>query len=136
NMLYQIDFLDKRMHQLMQSNEKNILSIAQDQEQMRLSVNDLYSRFPEFYDFLGKEKYYATMESFNKYIGTGEVDIRSLHNEFLIPLFKEVQQMQESDQNRIAMQGDLLILIRSCTSRIEHFKVNNINYAEEGAMKN
>ncbi|RZF62200.1 hypothetical protein [Sphingobacterium corticibacterium] len=134
-MFYQIDFLDKRMHQLMQSNEKNIMSIAQDQEQMRLSVDDLYSRFPEFYDFLGKEKYYQMMESFNKYIGTGEVDIRSLHNEFLIPLFKEVQQMQESDQNRIAMQGQLIILIRNCTSRIEHLKVNNINYAEEEAMK-
>lgn len=135
SMLYQIDFLDKRMDQLMQSNETNIMSIAQDQEQMRLSVDDLYSRFHEFYDFLGKEKYYATMESFNKYIGTGEVDIRSLHNEFLIPLFKEVQQMQESDQDRIAMQGKLLIFIRSCTSRIEHLRVNNINYASEEALK-
>lgn len=135
NMLYQIDFLDKRMHQLMQSNETNIMSIAQDQEQMRLSVNDLYSRFHEFYDFVGKGKYYETMKSFNKYIGTGEVDIRSLQNDFLIPLFNEVKEMQESEQGRIAMQGQLIILIRNCTSRIEHLRVNNINYAKEEALK-
>lgn len=134
-MLYQVDFLDKRMHQLMQSNEKNIMSIAQDQEQMRLSVDDLYSRFHEFYDFVGKEKYYQTMENFNKYIGSGEVDIRSLQKDFLIPLFKEVKEMQESDQVRLDLQGQLIIFIRNCTSRIEHLKVNNINYANEEALK-
>lgn len=133
-MLYQIDYLDKRMTQLMESNERNINSLAIDFEQMRLSVNELYARFSEFYDLLGEVKYLQIMEQFNTYIGTGEADIRSLQTEFLIPLFNEIKRMTVDIQYR-EKQGQLLVLIRNCTSRIGHIAVNNLNYAERDALK-
>lgn len=127
-LLNQIDFLDKRMRQLHEANEGNIKYLANDLEFMRIAVDDLYSRFHILLPLIGEVRYLQIMTKFNEYIGTGEVDIRSLQNDFMIPLFKEVRALSPQEEN-VEAQAQLIILIRNVTSRIEHIKINNENYA-------
>lgn len=132
-LLNQIDFLDKRMRQLHEANEGNIKNLANDLEIMRIAVDDLYSRFHILLPLVGDVRYSQLMIKFNEYIGTGEVDVKSLQNDFMVLLFKEVRALSPSEGNEEA-QAQLIILIRNVTSRIEHIKVNNENYAKSDPL--
>lgn len=134
SLLYSVDFLDKRMTQIMVANESNVATLVERFGLMRNYVNELYSRFASFYDLLGKDEYFIIMTQFNTYIGTGEVDVRSLQEDFLVPLFKKIKELQV-DKKYIVDQGNLISLIRSATTHIEHLKKNHLNYVNNESLQ-
>lgn len=132
NFFYQIDFLEKSLEEQLTANIKNIESLAVDQEKMRIAVNQLYSDFPKYFrDPAMNPMFSLQFEKFEFYIGTGRLDIRDFHENFLIPLFLKIREIVTED---LENQSNLLGSIRSVTTIIEHFKFNNKNYADTDAL--
>lgn len=122
------------MSQIMDANESNVKTLVEEFGLMRNCVNELYSRFASFYNLLGKDEYFAIMTDFNTFIGTGEVDVKSLHENFLVPLFTKIKGLHVDD-DFIELQGYLIILIRNATTQIEHLKRNHLNYATNESLQ-
>ena len=135
NLLHQIDFLEKSLEQILEANISNIRAIGDAQEQMRIKTDNLYSKFhnycyPDGKPFGNIWKMY--FDKFNSFIGTGELDIKKFHENFLIPLFDDVKNLQSVDPDH---QANFLTVIREITTVIEHYKINNLHYAEIEALK-
>ena len=74
------------------------------------------------------------MTDFNSFIGTGEVDVRSLQEDFLVPFFKKVTGLRVDEKYK-GNQGELVILIRNATTQIEHLKTNHLHYATNESLQ-
>lgn len=132
-LLNYLDFLEQRLKQAFASNESNIKLIGKRQDQMKIYVDGLYSDFPKFCESDPSMDVVWTDYSpvFETYVGSGRVDIRKLHNNFLIPLFEKVKSINAQDKGN---QKLFIASIRNATTTVEHYKLNNFRYGIEEAL--
>ncbi len=132
-LLYHIDYLDKSFEQICNANDLNITNMNLDYEKMRISANTLYSNFIKYTeDSSMHDIKKVRLQEFDYFIYNGELDIKNFQENFLIPLFENVEAVNTHNREN---KNNFIISIREVTTTIDHFRGSNEHYALNTALK-